>query len=323
MPRRPEVEELRPGIARPRAAAALAAGLPEDLVNQEVTDIDIHEVLKDPHKFLNKKIRIVGRIASSFEYAEMVDSHGEKLGILPEIQLQLGEFIAAAGLKKELGSNDQPREFLGYLESGGHFGHMGGSSKEFTIVEVYPADADRARKAQIKKQYLEYLEKVTFDTPIPDLIDTADIARARQALQGSWTVIAAENRGRNFSRPQGLALGDLRRPDHDRIAREWSRGKFRIDPRRRPAAIDCDLDDTWGEFSRHMGIFLPRGRHAESVLVGGHVRRGRRPREFLPIASSIPRGTCSSSNAIPSAQRCRRRPTPSPPSPTTLMRLTL
>ena len=199
---------------------------PQDLVNQEPSDTDIHEVLKDPHKFLNKKIRIVGRIASSFEYAEMVDSHGEKLGIWPGgFNSKLGEFIESAGLKKELGSNDQPREFLGYLESGGHFGHMGGWSKEFTIVEIL---SGRCRPRQEGTDQ-EAILGVPGEGHSPRPYSRSDGHRRHRSRPPGVAGLVDGNRrrerGRKFSRPGGLALGDLGRPHHDRIARRMVAGE--------------------------------------------------------------------------------------------------
>ncbi len=166
---------------------------PADLVRPEPADADIHEVLADPRKYAGKKIRIVGMIESGFEYAQMIDSRGKKLRIWPRT-FWMRDFIKAEGLEKEFGGAKQQNEFIGYLDWRGHFGHMGAWPYEFTIVETYPAGADKARKAEIKRQYLAFLEELATRIAIPDLPPTPESRRAWQALQGSWTVTAVQNR---------------------------------------------------------------------------------------------------------------------------------
>ncbi len=128
----------------------------QDLVREEPIDADIHTVLKDPRKYADKKLGIVGTVASSFEYAEMIDSRGERLGMWPEYRMLPGAFEPREHRKNGRKSDSAPEEFLGYLEWGGYFGHLSGWPMQFTIVEVYPTDMEKAKKAEIKKQYLAH-----------------------------------------------------------------------------------------------------------------------------------------------------------------------
>jgi hypothetical protein len=124
--------------------------------NAEVTDVDIHNVIANPLPFLNKKLRIEGHIESGFEYAELVGIHGEHLHIWPNCNAALSRFQQTPTWK-ELVEPINTREFLGFLEWGGGFGHMNGSPMQFTSVEEYPLGIAPERKAEIRKEYLKSL----------------------------------------------------------------------------------------------------------------------------------------------------------------------
>jgi ligand-binding sensor domain-containing protein len=151
----------------------------QDLVREEAVDVDIHKVLQDPRKYADKKLRIVGTIASGFEYAEMVDSRGERLGIWPEYSMLRDNDHAAAKDKKAPAAKSPPQEFLGYLEWGGYYGHIGAWPMQFTIVEVYPTDMDKVKKAETKKQYLMRIEKVSYDWPVSQYLPDSVAAGLR------------------------------------------------------------------------------------------------------------------------------------------------
>lgn len=53
----------------------------KELVEQDPVDVDLHTALENPRQYANQKIRFKGRIVSSFEYAEMLDAEGKRLGI--------------------------------------------------------------------------------------------------------------------------------------------------------------------------------------------------------------------------------------------------
>jgi hypothetical protein len=145
----------------------------QDLVRRESVSADINDVLKDPRKYGGQKIRIVGTIASGFEYAAIVDLQGKGLGIWPKYEPRIAGFPEYANNFRFPPSVPttalKPHEFLGYLDWGGGFGHMGATPFQFTIIEMYPADMEKAGKAALKKKYLEFLENRSYDWPIPDL----------------------------------------------------------------------------------------------------------------------------------------------------------
>jgi uncharacterized protein (TIGR03067 family) len=216
----------------------------------------------------------------------MLDSHGEGLGISPEYACWFWDFVRAEGLETELSGKAQLNEFVGYLDWGGYFGHMGGSSRQFTIVEIYPAGADKARKAEIKRLCLKYLDGLAADLMIPDLIQTPDISRALEALQGAWTVTDIKNQ-------QWLLRGDLGSRwtiVGNRLTTgapgDWSRGKLRIDPRRTPAAIDCYVADSPFHDLVLCGIYCLERDTLKVCWSTGRSNTHRRPREFAADRNS-------------------------------------
>lgn len=223
-----------------------------DLVLEEPADADIHEVLKDPRKYAGKKVRIVGRVSSG---RSIIDDRDEPLGIAADILRPLWNFTDAKGVKMEL-RDETPKEFLGYLDWGGYFGHMGGWAREFTIIEAYPAGLDRAGRAEIRQRYLKHLEEVDFNNPIPDLVETPEICRIREALQGRWALTSLL--GQNCWRLRG-GVGDHWVFSGSRLKTggpgNWSRAVFRLDPRRTPATIDCCMPDNALGEKRLRGIF--------------------------------------------------------------------
>ncbi len=147
----------------------------EELIKEEAVDVDIQAALKNPRKFANKKIRFKGRIASSFEYAEMLDANGSPLGIWPSWEYGLSQFLAKARQDKpvkENGFSDGPTQSAP-AEYGWPF--------QFTIVEEYPADATRQEKAKIQQEYLKSLAVTLWPLPIPDVNDTEQIRDVRKA----------------------------------------------------------------------------------------------------------------------------------------------
>lgn len=98
---------------------------PQDLVRQDVLSTDIHEVLKNPIKYGGRKICIAGTIAATPGLPEMIDANHQSLGIWSEEAAWLWDFIDRPEIKKDLGGNDQPREFVGYLDWGDRFGTRG------------------------------------------------------------------------------------------------------------------------------------------------------------------------------------------------------
>jgi hypothetical protein len=142
------------------------------LVEQDAIDVDIHDALQNPRQYANQKIRFKGRVASSFEYAEMLDAKGNQLGIWPEWKPELSQFLAGSQQKSKPHKSppktngdpfdsylNEPTEYLGFLDWGGDFGHMGGSKNSLTIVEQYPADATQDEKAAIRQAYRKSLDQ--------------------------------------------------------------------------------------------------------------------------------------------------------------------
>lgn len=266
----------------------------QDLVREEPVDVDIHTVLENPRKYADKKIRIVGTIASSFEYMEMIDSQGERLGMWPKVSMLQDRSGPAARDKKERTSKSQPQEFLGHLEWGGYFGHLGGWRMQFTIVEVYPADADTAKKAEMKKQYLERLDKAAYDWPISEyLAETAKLRSMRERLQGAWIltdVQGEDNPLRGGKGSRWIISGDRLTTGSPGW---WTRGTLRIDPSYKPAALDFhsseDEQFTGGPRSL-LGIVSIEGDKLQVCLTQGYTmersRERPRPRRFAPDRDS-------------------------------------
>ncbi len=258
----------------------------QDLVRQEAVDVDIHKVLEDPRKYADKKLRIVGTIASSFEYAEMIDSRGEKLGMWPNYRMLQNAFGQPEGHTGDRKPERPLQEFLGYLEWGGHFGHMSAWPMQFTIVEVYPADMDKSRKVEIQKQYLTRVEKESYDWPVSEYLpETAELQRLRERLQGAW-IIEDLQAGNQSTRLRG-GKGSRWIVSGDRLTTGspgyWSRGTLRIDPSRKPAALDyysSDSDPNSVGPRMLLGIVSIEGERLQACLSAGWNMEQPRPRDF-------------------------------------------
>lgn len=147
---------------------------------------------------------------------------------------------------------------------------------------MYPLTASKARKAEIKKQYLEYLERLAVDPMIPDPPEAPEVSRVREAIQGTWTMSATKAGERTFpGRP-----GSHWTIAGDRIttveAGNSYEGKFRIDPRRTPAVIDCRVEkDPWtGQPLLLKGIFSVEGNILKVCWSSRYTNGGLRPRTF-------------------------------------------
>ena len=131
-----------------------------DLMNEKTTEIDVHsflnESMKNPFDIRGKKIKIVGHIESGFEYADIVDENGNKLGIWPDLNTQLWDAIVKIGLDQQI-KPSKDVEYVGYLELGGSYGHVGSWANQFYIVEMYPANISKEEKDKMKNQIREYL----------------------------------------------------------------------------------------------------------------------------------------------------------------------
>ena len=158
-----------------------------------------NDVLKDPRKYAGQKIRLVGTIASGFEYADILGLQGKGLGILPKCEPRIAGFPGYANAftfpPSVRTTTRKPHEFLGDLDWGGGFGHMGATWFQFTIIEMYPADMDKADKWH-KEECMNFLENHSFDWPIPDLVSMPENDRLRQAFVefGDRRELPASNR---------------------------------------------------------------------------------------------------------------------------------
>ena len=285
-------------------------------MREEAVDADIREVVEDPGKYGGKKVRIVGSIASyvafaELAYPEVIDVHGERLGIFAEFTYGTGAFGQADNSKKESDGKAQQMEFLGYLDWGGYFGFRGAWSKMFHIVEVYPASADKAQKAEIKRRCLKQFEESVNNRMIPDLVETPEIRRVREALQGSWTVIEVDNLSQHLC--GGVGSHWSISGDHFKTGSpgEWSRGTFRIDPRRTPAAIDCQVADSPYRDRTLWGIYSLEGDTFKICFAGNSGR----PKEFAADRDS--ETALVALHAIPQARRPPSLPITGPRNPTT------
>ena len=269
----------------------------EELVNQEAIDVDMRKVLQNPRQYANKKLRFKGRIASSFEYAEILDAEGNRLGIWPERENALSQFFYESRQNKPpkaQGSIHGPRqseltEYLGFLEWGGYFGHLGSWQTQFTIVEEYPAAAAPAEKAQIKQAYLKSLVVTTAAAPIPDVDETHQVRDAQQSLRGVWKVVRRIESGNNVQVDDAPRWAFF----DNQVVRDlpWQRfwGTFRVDASRNPPRIDV----TWNndEFRDIAGIGFQLGIYrldGNTLLIRWADMNGGRPADFAVEHSEHP-----------------------------------
>jgi len=259
----------------------------EDLINQEAVDVDMQQVIKNPRQYANKKLRFKGRSASSFEYMNMSDSRGADLHIWPGWAGELEGYLATVTPRKPLGdrgSFDDTRiteltEYLGFLEWGGYFGHMGGWSMEFTVVEEYPADATPEKKAAMKQAYLKSIPITTAPWPISDLRETQQTRDARQALAGAWKLTRAVRSGRSYVVPEGpdWIFSDSEVVEVSDLDRRW--GTYRVDASREPSRIDIG----WNNWVKPNGVDWKMGIYRldeDELTIRWPDRNARRPASF-------------------------------------------
>lgn len=211
----------------------------KDLVRQPVVNASMDDLLQHPHQFYNKKIRIVGNIATRFEYAALVSADGSKLGTCPDWHDQLSAFLRQSGWGDKL--KGQPvKEYYGYLEYGGYFGHAGATPRQFFIVEVYPhgdeAGQANLRKTDLRKDLLAWLADHLHVSRVFPEPQTERRISDRRRLQGKWDVVGGDS-----STTTSLIV------QWDRVTREIGGRRYgyvmRIDPDRPIPAIDLYSTD--------------------------------------------------------------------------------
>lgn len=213
----------------------------KDLVNAPVTEAGIQEVLAAPRRFVGKKVRIVGRITSSFEFADIVGADGKRLYVWPESHPGCYHFLKESGWQKKL-EGAKEKEYLGYVTFGGYYGHMGGWRYLFTVVEIYPHGKEAAEKGLTKdaaqRAMNEYIDSRQHDSAIAVLPDSPARRRVREQLQGKWDLVRFEKEavGQGLPKPVSLIV------QWDRLTWQHEHGevglRFRIDSERRVPAID-------------------------------------------------------------------------------------
>ena len=220
----------------------------------------------------------------------MVDAKGERLGMWPVFRTLPDAPRPIDKAKKPNGSATEPQEFLGYLEWGGYFGHVGGWPMQFTIVEVYPAGADKAKRTGFEKQYLERLDKESYDWPISEYpAETDELRRIRANIQGAWVLSDVQGDDGAFMFRGGKGTRWIITGDRLKTGSpgQWTRGTVRFDPTRKPALLDfCAADD--GPYAFHQrtvpGIVSLDGDTLQVCLSEGYTgnrsMENPRPRRF-------------------------------------------
>ncbi len=220
----------------------------QDTVRQKAIDVDIHEVLKNPRTFAGKKIRFTGTIEGSFEYGNILDEKGKRLGIWPS-RGGMWYVASQAGLIGREAARNNRREFVGFLDWGGYFGHLGGWRFELHAIEEYPADATAEQKARIKRAFLDYLEKESIQAPIPPPDPSPAAKQAQGTLNGVWS-LADPKDGEQFTR-WVFRDGEVQ----IRSIGERHRGIYRIDMEHTPARIDIAWSQPYLSDRPELGIF--------------------------------------------------------------------
>lgn len=271
-----------------------------DLLEEEATEVEIHEALQNPREHFGKKLRFTGRIESSFECANFVDRGGTNLSMWPGCHGELFGFLRETGLDEELKSYGE-LEYTGYLEFGGYFGHMGGWTRQFHLTEVYPVSEGKLTKADVKRQLLEYLERIEPDRWIVPAPEDAKVRQTKRDLQGIWILEKSSIGGKALAVPEGagLVFGNDTLVQH-----EGGRSlinTYDIDPHQQPAAIDVIFpgheDSASPDGSDGLGRHRQKGIYKieEDRLTTCFGSEGVRPRAFESAAS---RGALGTSLAV-------------------------
>lgn len=156
-----------------------------ELFNDETIRPDIHQVLANPLPYRGKKISIIGRIRSGFEYSDIIDGNGEPLhtwvSFVPPLQEVLRETwmdtIIYGAYPRGRGTywssyTSNLVELVGYLEFSGSYGHMGGAPFQFDITEVYPYPISELERQEYQDTYTHYyFTRAGEEKEIRDLVE--------------------------------------------------------------------------------------------------------------------------------------------------------
>jgi uncharacterized protein (TIGR03067 family) len=166
----------------------------EDLLREPTVDAAADDIINRPQKLYGRKIRVIGKISSGFEYANLVAEDGKRIGVWPAEHSELSQFLEDSKWLDRLAGFKQ-REFVGYLEFGGYFGNLGANSRQFFIVEDYP-EGNETAKAELKRDLNVWIEQHRAENRIwPEPHTERRVADLR-ALQGKWDLVSHQRNGR-------------------------------------------------------------------------------------------------------------------------------
>jgi hypothetical protein len=126
----------------------------EMVAERPVENVDMLEALSNPHLYLNRKVRIEGRIVvTSFESAHFLDLSGQSLDLCLSTSDGLEDVCRAVDILPR----ETPLELLGYLEWGGYYAHDAGV--QLTVVEAYPLAARAEERAALRNVFIDVAKR--------------------------------------------------------------------------------------------------------------------------------------------------------------------
>ncbi|WP_437759752.1 hypothetical protein [Sorangium sp. So ce1389] len=145
------------------------------LLQQPVVRPDPELLYRDPRAYYDKKISVVGRIYSSFEYTHLViEGCPQQMDVWPAWGSPYGTLLKRAGVDPDEWPQHTPtpsdawylrgrragpmREFVDYLEVDGAYGHESMWHHQMMITEIYPHPCTEAERAAVRERYLASFE---------------------------------------------------------------------------------------------------------------------------------------------------------------------
>jgi hypothetical protein len=144
-----------------------------ELYQYPVTEAAIQNVLKNPVPYRGEKLRVIGKIETSFEYGNVLDIQGNRLNLWLSSQNELNAYLQNHPATKPPADPyglhvSDPVEMIGFLESGRSYGPY----TYFYLTEMYPCLPDGQPDESAHQAYAEYINTLIRDRQeIEDLLN--------------------------------------------------------------------------------------------------------------------------------------------------------
>jgi hypothetical protein len=123
-----------------------------ELYSLSISPDSIDTILKNPEKYRGQKISVVGQLSYGFELSTFTDMEGRVFAYQSSFHIELDQRLSTL----EINSAGSPKQYLGYIEYNGPFGHLGSNPYQLYITEVYPYPYSQSGLNKYTQQYEKY-----------------------------------------------------------------------------------------------------------------------------------------------------------------------